>query len=121
MIEYLERQCDDLVARLGAAEPPAERARRVVRRTLGREPVTLGEVARRCALSPRALQRALADDDTTFTALLEEERRRAAFEALGRGEPVERVSARIGFRDARAFRRWTGGSPREWRRARAPE
>jgi AraC-like DNA-binding protein len=69
----------------------------------------------------RTLKRRLADQGTSFSALLDEVRRDRATLLLRAGElSVDEIGARLGYSDpanfARAFRRWTGSSPRAFRR-----
>jgi AraC-like DNA-binding protein len=78
-------------------------------------------VARAMHMSPRTLQRRLEEEQTRFGELLEEVRARVArvllrHPSLGLAE----VAARLGFADlatfSRAFKRWTGMPPGQWRR-----
>jgi len=82
-------------------------------------------LARQLGVSERTLKRRLAAQNTSYTELLDIARRARALELLGSDASVEEMSARLGYSDAanftRAFRRWTGQSPRAARRsARAP-
>lgn len=79
-------------------------------------------VAQALALSTRSLQRRLADEGTTWQALLEATRQRLACQHLADVRfSVTEVAFLLGFSDAsaftRAFRRWTGQSPSAWRQA----
>lgn len=82
------------------------------------------DVGRRCsvdaiaeavAMSRRSLERALATEGTSASAIVDEERKRYALAWLPEYS-VEEVASRLGYSDrrafARAFRRWTGTSPR---------
>jgi AraC-like DNA-binding protein len=74
-------------------------------------------LARRLAMSTRTLQRRLAEYDTSVSKLADEMRREVALELLAERETrVAEIGRRIGFGDPktvfRAFRRWTGTSPR---------
>jgi len=80
----------------------------------------VGEVAKALHVSTRTLKRRLAERDTSFTKLVEEARRdRAVLLLSNPAHSVEEVAARLGYSDAgnfaRAFRRWTGQSPTEFR------
>jgi AraC-like DNA-binding protein len=78
------------------------------------------EVANALHLSVRSLQRHLADAGTTYRDLLAETRREQACLLLrARHLSVSEVAHTIGFAEVssftRAFRRWMGCAPSEWR------
>ena len=80
----------------------------------------LGSVAGRLAYSPRTLQQRLSDRGTTYSTLVDEERRvRAMILLANPALSVTRISVEVGFASvegfSRAVRRWTGMSPTEWR------
>lgn len=78
-------------------------------------------VARQLGLSKRTLQRQLLAERTSFEQILDELRRDIAQQRLrGQDGPsILQVALEVGFADerslARAFHRWTGMSPRQWR------
>ncbi len=81
------------------------------------EAPTITTVASTLAMSARNLQRGLAAEGTTFQALLDDARRELAVRHLS--EPnatIAKVAWLVGFSEPsafhRAFRRWTGHSPR---------
>jgi len=97
-----ERVRAELIARLPSGEP-------------GR-----ADLARVLAMSEKTLQRRLKDERTTYQHLLDETRRELAEEYLRDGGlSVCEVTFRLGFSDqssfTRAFKRWTGVAPREFR------
>lgn len=74
------------------------------------------------AVSRRTLQRRLAEHGLTWEHLVDEVRRATACRELARGNlSIREVAERTGFRDpasfTRAFRRWTGSAPRDFREA----
>lgn len=80
----------------------------------------LEAVARSMGLTVRAVQRRLAVEGTTFSAILREERLKIAREHLLLGSlPLSGLALRLGFEDAvafsHAFKDWTGQSPSEFR------
>ncbi|MEP3562577.1 MAG: AraC family transcriptional regulator [Marinobacter sp.] len=82
---------------------------------------TLDEVASHLALSPRTLRRKLEQEGTSFRAIVEEERRQAATQILsGSDMKLDELAIHLGYTDTasftRAFRRWMGQSPGEYRR-----
>jgi len=78
-------------------------------------------LARDLGMSERTLKRRLAEQSTSYTELLDATRRARALELLGKNASVEEMSQSLGYSDAanftRAFRRWTGQSPRAAREA----
>lgn len=78
-------------------------------------------IAMALGMSVRNLHRHLLRHGTCFTALLDDARRRLAFDYLRQSHlAVNEVGYRLGFLEPssfnRAFRRWTGVSPGHWRR-----
>ena len=83
---------------------------------------TLTSVARRLAMSPRALQLRLAAEGTSFSAIVDGAQRDRALTLLTTTDtPVSTVATSVGFSSpavlSRAVRRWTGQSPSDYRRA----
>lgn len=81
---------------------------------------TPDEIAEALHVSQRTLQRRLADEGTSFKALLDEVRRELAERYLADGATsLGEISFLLGFAEAgsfsRAFRRWTGRAPSEYR------
>jgi AraC-like DNA-binding protein len=98
-----------------------------VREVLSRElPAAADQaaVARKLGLSARTLQRRLAEAGTSFQDVLDEVRAGAARRLLR--DPalaVSEVAFSLGYAELssfyRAFRRWTGQTPIDWRAAAA--
>lgn len=83
---------------------------------------SIEDVARGMRMSARTLQRRLEDEGTRFAELLEAVRERMARAALANDAlALAEIAARLGFADlatfSRAFKRWTGKPPGQWRRA----
>lgn len=83
----------------------------------------LAEVAAQLSVSPSTLKRRLHQEGASFQSLLDGIRRQRALALLQ--EPaltIEQVGRRLGYSDVanftRAFRKWTGVSPTEWRQRR---
>lgn len=82
---------------------------------------TLEEVANALAMSPRSLRRKLEQEGTSLRAIIEEERRQAAIRMLtGSDMKLDELAFYLGYTDTasftRAFRRWMGVSPGEYRK-----
>ena len=74
-------------------------------------------IARKLGLSRQTLFRKLKAEGVTFEQVLDELRRKLALEYLnGKNVSVNETAYQLGFSDAaafsRAFKRWTGASPR---------
>ncbi len=107
-------------AALRALEQSATLSERVVREIvnlLKGEAPPIAAIARALAISTRHLQRGLAHEGTTYQVLLDEARRELAVRHLAAPDAtVAKVAWLVGFSEPsafhRAFRRWTGHSPR---------
>jgi AraC-like DNA-binding protein len=80
----------------------------------------LPDFARACGLSVRKLQRHLATSGTTYSKLVEQIRREDAMAMLAAGRiTVTEVGLELGYNESasftRAFRRWQGLPPRDYR------
>lgn len=97
------------------------RVRHYVFTNIGECEISIGEASKFLGLSPRSLQRALRERDTTFSAVIDEVKQSFALKWV-REEKVDfgEIAARLGFNDQSAFlkayRRWTGSTPGEDRR-----
>ena len=91
-----------------------------LRRHRERQRVSIDDIARRLATSPRSLQRRLRDEGVTFADLVRRTREDLARRYLkDPGLTVTEVAYLLGFSEAsafsRAFRAWTGRTPGEFR------
>ena len=116
---YFDQKAETLLETVGEATLE-QRVREAIANVLGKEGPTLAQIAKRLAMSPRTLQRRLADEKLQFTNLVDDVRRITALRLLAaRDTDIETVAYRTGYRDLDAFRaavhRWTGKTPRELR------
>ena len=116
----LRRQLESVVAEL----PPTQELRRQVRKLilaeLGGGNPSADHIAERLQMSRRTLTRRLLQQGTTFKRLLEEVRRELAERALISEEVgIAEIAERLGFAEPaafhRAFKRWTGMTPADYR------
>lgn len=116
MARFFERYLDERLARL-PPDSPVGRVRAGIEALL--PSATLSKVARRLGASPRTLQRWLASEGTSFAALVEEVRRARALALVEAGASIAEVAWMLGYSEPsafhRAFRRWTGTTPAQWR------
>ncbi|HMI85850.1 MAG TPA: AraC family transcriptional regulator [Polyangiaceae bacterium] len=80
----------------------------------------LPRIAKQMHMSVRTLKRKLEADGTSYSELLDEQRRGKAMLLLRRDDlAIEEIADRLGYSDAanftRAFRRWTGTTPKAFR------
>jgi AraC-like DNA-binding protein len=119
-VRALETAADAQVRRLAVPSTAGDVRGRVLVRLRARRPVgDVDAIAAELHLGARTLQRRLADERTSFSAVVDEARRDLAMDMLDDGGTLEHVAAAVGFAHAsvlvRAFKRWTGGSPSEHR------
>ena len=79
------------------------------------------EMAAQFNVSLRSLYRRLASEATSYQVIVDSARSEVAMQMLhNRDIPLELIRRRVGFREAtnfsKAFRRWTGVTPGEYRR-----
>lgn len=96
------------------------RVRQLLISLLGRGEPSIADVARRLAIAPRTLQRRLAAEGTSFQRVVDETRREAAERLLaGRSLALSEIAYLLGFSEPsafhRAFKRWAGSTPLEFR------
>lgn len=123
--DVLASQVERELAARGATEAMLlDRARGVARTALleGRGELDIDEVAKLLATSARTLQRRLREGGTSYRELVDDVRRELALEHVQRGDAtVTDLAFLLGFSDlsafSRAFRRWTGQSPAQYRGA----
>jgi AraC-like DNA-binding protein len=119
----LAAQAEERIARLGSDDRAAAQLRRTLSGALSSGSVDLATAARRLGTSARTLQRRLGDEGTSFHDVLDAVRRDTAESYLADGRlSVGEVGYLLGFSEPaafhRAFKRWTGVTPLEFRRAR---
>ncbi|MFZ5443411.1 MAG: AraC family transcriptional regulator ligand-binding domain-containing protein [Myxococcota bacterium] len=110
-------QCEKELAALSVSSRVSSRVRALV---LGDGGVLDVEaVAKALAMSVRTLKRRLASEGTSYSDLLDQERRARAEQLLATERSVKEIAAALGFADtaafSHAFTRWTGRSPSQWR------
>jgi AraC-like DNA-binding protein len=91
----------------------------LIRTRIAGQPPTVQEVARELHMSPRTLQRRLADEGVHFQHLLRTVRHELAKEYLRSSLELNEIAFLLGYQEAnsfhRAFHDWEGLSPGHWR------
>jgi AraC-like DNA-binding protein len=100
---------------LKAPDPFLDDVRDAARRGLERGDACVATTAARLGLSVRTLQRRLGELGASYSALVDDVRRETALQLVGR-RPTTEIALTLGFSTPaaffRAFRRWTGTTPR---------
>ena len=94
--------------------------RKAIKRLLQQGNPAIRDAARMLGTNVRTLQRRLAESGTRYSWLVEEVRIETAFRLLEREDlTIAEVASALGYRHAahftRAFVRWTGVTPRDYR------
>ena len=120
--ELLARQLDGKLREHDGEPAWLDSARAALRDAMLAGQPDIDTTARALAMSVRSLQRRLGAGGSSFRALLDDVRRELALAQMGRQTAsVTDVAFLLGFSEvsafSRAFRRWTGASPAQYRRA----
>ncbi len=118
--QLVAQQCERELALLGYSGDITSRVLAVLANERDGYP-SLAAVAGQMNMSTRTLKRKLQQHGLSFQALLDNLRKRDSMRLLGdQSLSVEQVAMRVGYSDpanfTRAFRKWTGTSPRSYRR-----
>jgi len=116
--KLMQRRVDELEADVN--EGIASRVRRLLPSLIASEDGSQEQMATRLSLLPRTLNRRLAAEGTTYAELLGQTRQAMACQLLDTTQlPAMEISDSLGYANpsafTRAFRRWTGVGPQEWR------
>lgn len=116
---FLRRAPADVLARLDYGSTAAARVRRLLGRSLPDGMPLAQDIAVLLAVSPQTLRRQLAAEGTSFQQVRDQLRRDLAIMELASGNTSgEELSQRLGFSEPsafhRAFKRWTGSTPRAY-------
>lgn len=121
--EFLRQAPASLVVKYRDQASLTERIRRMLRRHLDSEMPSLEEVGRSLGVTPQTLRRRLQEEGQGYQAIKDDLRRDAAIEYLARPElTLIEIANLLGFSEAstfhRAFKKWTGVAPGEYRQSR---
>src|SRR5215468_7408604 len=117
---YLRRQVQEVVQQIKSPNSVSQECARRIAERLGAGEPSQALIAKQMGMSERTLQRRLQTEGTTFNELLEQARRTIACSYLAdRKLAAYEVSFLLGYAEPatffRAFKRWTGKTPLEYR------
>jgi len=120
VLAAFELQAQQLLGKLEDRQSVTGRVRDDVTAQLRMGSVSMHATARRLAMSIATLRRRLEDEGTTFSAIVDELRRKLAERYLREPRPaISEIAFLLGFSNVtafgRAFKRWVGVSPTEYR------
>jgi AraC-like DNA-binding protein len=122
LLSLLERQAEDAIAARAGPNRFLGHVQARIREQLGHGGPSLESVADALKMGPRTLQRRLADQGVGFQALVDSVRGELARLYIKDGRrPIGEVAFLLGYQELsaffRAFKRWTGMTPSEFRGA----
>jgi len=118
LTQYLDR----VLSEIPTENDPIAQIRKIIAATIRDGEPRLTDIAKKAAMSPRTLERKLKDEGTGFKKLVDDTRRRFALAYLRDGKnTLTEIAFLLGYSEVsafnRAFKRWTGKTPSEQRRA----
>lgn len=121
--DFLKSAPFDLLVKYQDRASLTDRIRRMLRQHLAGELPSLEVVSEALTLTPQTLRRRLRDEGQGYQALKDDLRRDVAIEYLARADmTLVCIAERLGFSEPstfhRAFKKWTGVAPGEYRRTR---
>ena len=117
----LDRHAEELLAKYPPRDSLVDQVRSIITTEFRGGDPSLEHVAAQLGLTPRTLQRKLQELGTSHNELLEQMRRQLAMRYLREREmAICEVAYLLGFSESssfhRAFKRWTGLTPKEFRK-----
>jgi AraC-like DNA-binding protein len=122
LLDLLSKQADQALAALPQDGEWTKKVRQEIVRLCHEDTPTLAKVSSNLFVTPRTLQRHLADEGLRFQPLLDETRLRLAEQYLNEGQlQLTDIAELLGYSDqsalTRAFKRWTGHTPKDIRKS----
>ncbi len=122
LLDVFEADARSRLEQLAAPGAVSGRVQAIVAARLRGEVPSLASVASELAMSERSVQRSLSEETTSYRDIVDKVRKDLALSHLSRpGSSATDVAFLLGFSEpsafSRAFRRWTGASPSQFRSA----
>ena len=125
VFHLMRARAEQMLIERSAPDRLPERVRDLLRYEQDLSNVDAARIARRLGMTLRALRRRLGELGSPLSALLDEVRNELACESLKDPDAsIKHVAERLGFSEPsafhRAFKRWTGFTPAQWRAQHTP-
>jgi AraC-like DNA-binding protein len=122
LLQILELACQKIVGPIPEMQDLVHEVRQLIVERLPRGSANIDAIADELAMSGKTLERRLAKRNESFSALLDGTRYKAAKHYLEETDmPLSQVAYMAGYTESaalvRAFRRWTGATPMQFRDA----
>ena len=122
LLHFLELIADDILKKLPQHETFCRKVQSTIAAMLPHGKPALDQLAEKLNISARTIQRRLAEEETSFAALLDEARRVAALKYVSDSRiSISEAARLVGYSEPstfyRAFKRWTDTTPADYRRS----
>jgi AraC-like DNA-binding protein len=119
LVSVLREHAEKVSARRLSGPVSSSKVSRYLRACAPRRVPTMSETARELGMSTRTLRRRLSEERVSYRELVQAALEASAVQMLSQARrPLEEVAHRLGFADVttfeRAFKRWTGMTPRQY-------
>lgn len=120
ILETLERMARKLQEKIYSSGPWSEKVTQAIMNRLEKEKTEIELIARELAVSSRNLQNKLKEEGTTYQKLLDNVRKEQAIYLLeNENFPINEIGFLLGYSEqsvfSRAFKRWVGCTPGQYR------
>lgn len=119
LLAHFEQYARDFLAQMERKDETTQTVTRIILARLDDESLSIEKVAREMSVSVRTLQMRLEAEGVVFSDLLRDIRQRLAQKYLRENYSVEQITYLLGFSEPsvfrKAFKKWTGVTPRQYR------
>jgi AraC-like DNA-binding protein len=123
LLAHFEQYARDFLSKMERSDSTTQAVTKIILARLDDESLSIEKVAREMAVSVRTLQKRLEAEGVAFSDLLRDIRRRLAEQYLRENYSVEQITYLLGFSEPsvfrKAFKKWLGVTPGEYRQASA--
>lgn len=120
LYEIMRQYLDDVLRKMPREDGPLASVRKAIAESMREGSPNLRRIAQKLATSPRTLQRQLKHYGLDFKNLVDDTRRQFALDYLkSPGDTLTQIAFLLGYSEVsafnRAFKRWTGKTPLDYR------